>query len=50
MNAEICMDYIDEDAEIVYSEEELEGMYKEYQERVWNRFCFKKMLQKEVWI
>lgn len=39
------MEDIAEDVEITYSEEELEGMYKEYQERVWNKFCFNKMLQ-----
>ena len=45
MNAEFYMEDIAEDDEITYSEEELEGMYKEYEKRVWEKFCFNKMLQ-----
>jgi hypothetical protein len=46
MNVPVYMDNLTEDVEITYTEEELEGMYKEYEERVWEKFCFNKMLQK----
>lgn len=40
------MDSIDLGEEIVYSEEEIDSMYREYQERVVKKYQFRSMLKK----
>ncbi len=44
---EICyMDDLEQDVEIIYSEEELEGIYRDYQERVYRKYELKKIFKK----
>lgn len=51
MNVEaIYMDGLHIDDEIIYTEEELEGIFKEYEEKIWERSNRKEMIRKMVWL
>jgi hypothetical protein len=48
MNDTICLDDLDLDVEIKYTEEELEGMYQEYVERLYKKNIFKKWCKENL--